>query len=42
MKKTHKTKSRKWHDGILKPRREGAFEMKTRCDNYEVINEETQ
>lgn len=39
---THKTKLKRQHDGVLKPRREGAFEMKTRCDNYEVINEEAK
>lgn len=38
----HKTKSKRRHDGILKPRREGAFEMKTACDNYEVKDEKTQ
>ena len=38
----HKTKSKRRHDGILKPRREGAFEMKTTCDNYGVIYEEAK
>lgn len=36
---THKAKSKRRHDSILKPRREGAFEMKTKCDNYEKVSE---
>lgn len=36
---THKTKLKRRHDGVLKPRRGGAFEMKTACDNYEKVGE---